>query len=130
MFKNSKEIIAKFTSGIEDKKADYLKRENSNFVYSLPLLRHNLTNHAEEQFLFDNILPKRLKELYEDGVVYVHDKQLSAYCVSISCKDIATKGIPTLAKNMISSQPTKRLDTLLRHFSNLVVLVSQQVSGK
>src|SRR5699024_11719 len=33
------------------------------------------------------------------------------------------------AKNMISSKPTKRLSILLRHFSNVVTLVSQQVSG-
>src|SRR5699024_11025171 len=66
---------------------------------------------------------------YENGAVYVHDRQLAPYCVSISCMDIATKGIPSLAKNMISSKPTKRLSTLLRHFSNVITLVSQQVSG-
>lgn len=129
MFKNTTDIIRKFTSNESTKQTDYLKHENSNYVYSLPLLRHNLTNHAEEEFLFDHILPKRIKELYDDGTIYVHDKQLAPYCVSISCMDIATKGIPSLAKNMISSRPTKRLSTLLRHFSNVVTLVSQQVSG-
>jgi ribonucleoside-triphosphate reductase (formate) len=129
MFQNSEQIIQKFTSNTEDKKADYLKRENSNYVYSLPLLRHNLNNHAEEEFLFRHVLPKRIKELYDDGIVYVHDKQLAPYCVSISCKDIAMKGIPSLAKNMITSKPTKRLSILLRHFSNVVTLISQQVSG-
>ncbi len=129
MFKSSQDIIAKFTSGVEDKKSDYLKRENSNFVYSLPLLRHNVTNRAEEEYLMNRIFPKELKELYEDGVVYIHDKQLSAYCLSVGCKDIATHGIPTLAKNMIASKPTTKLDILLRHFSNIVVLMSQQVSG-
>ncbi|KAB8129905.1 ribonucleoside-triphosphate reductase [Gracilibacillus oryzae] len=129
MFQNSEQIIKKFTSQSEDKKADYLKRENSNYVYSLPLLRHNLNNHAEEQFLFQHVLPPRIKELYDEGIVYVHDKQLAPYCVSISCLDIAMKGIPTIAKNMITSKPTKRLSTLLRHFSNVVTLISQQVSG-
>ncbi|SER62319.1 ribonucleoside-triphosphate reductase [Gracilibacillus ureilyticus] len=129
MFENSEQIIQKFTSASEDKKADYLKRENSNYVYSLPLLRHNLNNYAEERFLFQNVLPPRIKELYDEGIVYVHDKQLAPYCVSISCLDIAMKGIPTLAKNMITSKPTKRLSILLRHFSNVVTLISQQVSG-
>ncbi|TVX95954.1 anaerobic ribonucleoside-triphosphate reductase [Cohnella terricola] len=129
MFRRSEEIIATFTSPSETKQADYLKRENSNYVYSLPLLRHNLTNHAEERFLLQSIMPAWLTELYEDGVVYIHDKQLSPYCVSVSCKDIAMNGIPTLAKNMTASKPTRRLDTLLRHFSNIVVLMSQQVSG-
>ncbi|WP_208591176.1 anaerobic ribonucleoside-triphosphate reductase [Gracilibacillus suaedae] len=129
MFQNTEQIIKKFTSSEDDKKADYLKRENSNYVYSLPLLRHNLTNHAEEQFLFQHILPPRIKELYDEGIVYVHDKQLAPYCVSISCRDIAMKGIPSLAKNMITSRPTKRLSILLRHFSNVVTLISQQVSG-
>ncbi|WP_340454885.1 anaerobic ribonucleoside-triphosphate reductase [Oceanobacillus sp. HCA-5259] len=123
------DIVQKFTSQQENKQTDYLRHENSNYVYSLPLLRHNLTNHAEEEFLFTQILPPRMKELYDDGVVYVHDKQLAPYCVSISCMDIATKGIPTLAKNMITSKPAKRIPTLLRHFSNVVTLVSQQVSG-
>ncbi|MBT2217704.1 ribonucleoside-triphosphate reductase [Virgibacillus dakarensis] len=129
MFKNTEQIIQKFTSNVEDKRADYLKHENSNYVYSLPLLRHNIHNYAEEAYLFKHILPPRLKELYDDGSIYVHDKQLAPYCVSISCLDIATKGIPALAKNMIESKPTKRLSILLRHFSNVVTLVSQQVSG-
>ncbi|OEG00346.1 ribonucleoside-triphosphate reductase [Vulcanibacillus modesticaldus] len=129
MFSNSKEIIEKFISKDEDKRTDYLKRENSNYVYSLPLLRLNLTNFAEENHLMDNILPKELVDLYHEGIVYIHDKQLSPYCVSISCLDVALKGIPTLAKNMLTSKPAKRLDTLLRHFSNVVTLMSQQVSG-
>ncbi len=129
MFKSTDEIIEKFVSIDEDKKADYLKRENSNYVFSLPLLRLNLTNYSEEQYLLNSVLPKELKELYEDGIVYIHDKQLSPYCLSVSCKDVATFGIPTLAKNMLSSKPTKRLDTLLRHYSNIIVLMSQQVSG-
>ena len=129
MFSRTEEIVETFTSPSETKQADYLKRENSNFVYSLPLLRHNLTNFSEERYLLERILPARLTELYRDGVVYIHDKQLSPYCLSVSCKDIATKGIPTLAKNMMSSRPTRKLDTLLRHFSNVVVLMSQQVSG-
>ncbi|WP_058309040.1 anaerobic ribonucleoside-triphosphate reductase [Gracilibacillus massiliensis] len=129
MFKNTTEIINQFLSQQDNKQTDYLKHENSNYVYSLPLLRHNLTNHAEEQFLMNHILPPKIKELYEQGIVYVHDKQLAPYCVSISCIDIATKGIPSLAKNMISSKPTKRMSTLIRHFSNVVTLISQQVSG-
>ncbi|MFC4597985.1 anaerobic ribonucleoside-triphosphate reductase [Cohnella hongkongensis] len=129
MFRHTEEIIDTFTSPSETKQADYLKRENSNFVYSLPLLRHNLTNFSEEEYLLQNVLPASLTKLYRDGVVYIHDKQLSPYCLSVSCKDIAARGIPTLAKNMMSSKPTRKLDTLLRHFSNVVVLMSQQVSG-
>ena len=129
MFKSTEEIIDKFTSGAEDKKADYLKRENSNFVYSLPLLRHNLTNYAEEHYLMNYVFPKELVDLYHEGIIYIHDKQLSPYCVSVGCREIALEGIPTLAKNMLSSRPAKRLDTLLRHFSNVVTLMSQQVSG-
>lgn len=128
-FNNTNQIINKFIGNTEDKESDYLKRENSNFVYSLPLLRKNISNFAEETFLMDNIFPKELVRAYEEGVVYIHDKQLSSYCLSVSCKDVATKGIPTLAKNMIASKPTKKLPVLLRHFSNIVVLMSQQVSG-
>lgn len=129
MFENTEQIIRKFTSTVDDKQSDYLKHENSNYVYSLPLLRHNLNNHAEEEFLFNQVLPPEMKTLYDEGVIYVHDKQLAPYCVSISCLDIASKGIPSLAKNMISSKPTTRLSTLIRHFSNVVTLISQQVSG-
>lgn len=129
MFKNTEQIIEKFISTTKDKKSDYLKHENSNYVFSLPLLRHNLNNHAEEEFLFAHVLPPQIKKLYDDGLVYVHDRQLAPYCVSISCLDIAMKGLPSIAKNMISSQPTKRLSILIRHFSNVVTLISQQVSG-
>ncbi len=129
MFKSTEELINKFIGDDDDKRADYLKRENSNFVYSLPLLRKNLSNMAEEEYLMKHILPKRLVELYDDGVIYIHDKQLSSYCQSISCKDVAAKGIPSIAKNMLESGPSSSLPTLVRHFSNLVTLMSQQVSG-
>lgn len=129
MFKTTDELIAKFIGNDDDKRADYLKRENSNFVYSLPLLRKNLSNKAEEEYLMNHILPKKLVELYEDGVIYIHDKQLSSYCQSISCRDVAMRGLPSLAKNMLESDPASSLFTLIRHFSNIVTLMSQQVSG-
>lgn len=122
-------MIQKFLSTEEDHVTDFLKRENSNYVYSLPLLRKNITNAVEEAYLMRHILPKRLVDLYEEGVVYIHDKQLSSYCQSISCKDIASYGIPSLAKNMLESGPASSLSTLIRHFSNVVTLMSQQVSG-
>jgi ribonucleoside-triphosphate reductase (formate) len=129
MFKTTKQLIDKFIGNDDDKRADYLKRENSNFVYSLPLLRKNLSNKAEEEYLMNKILPAKLVELYEDGVVYIHDKQLSSYCQSVSCKDIATRGLPSIAKNMLESDAASSLPTLIRHFSNMVTLMSQQVSG-
>jgi len=129
MFKNTNELISKFIANDDDIKTDYLKRENSNFVYSLPLLRKNICNKSEEEYLMTKIFPRKLVDLYKDGIVYIHDKQLSSYCQSISCKDIATLGIPSLAKNMLESEPCSSLDVLLRHFSNIVVLMSQQVSG-
>ena len=129
MFKNTNELIDKFIANDDDIKTDYLKRENSNFVYSLPLLRKNICNKSEEEYLMTKIFPKKLVDLYKDGVIYIHDKQLSSYCQSISCKDIATLGIPSRAKNMLESEPCSSLDVLLRHFSNIVVLMSQQVSG-
>lgn len=129
MFNDTHEIINKFVSEEDTKKTDYLKNENSNFVYSLALLRKNLSNYSEEEYLMTEVLPKELVEMYLKGIVYIHDKQLCSYCQSISCTDIANKGVPTLAKNMIPSAPTKRLKKLFRHFSNVVVLMSQQVSG-
>lgn len=129
MFKTTEELINKFIGNDEDKRSDYLKRENSNFVYSLPLLRKNISNKAEEEYLMKHIFPRKLVELYNDGVIYIHDKQLSSYCQSVSCKDIATKGIPSIAKNMLESDAASSLPTLIRHFSNVVTLMSQQVSG-
>lgn len=129
MFNNTHEIINKFVSNEDTKKTDYLKRENSNFVYSLALLRKNLSNYGEEEYLMTEIFSKELVNMYKKGIVYIHDKQLCSYCQSISCSDIAAKGVPTLALNMIPSAPTKRLRKLFRHFSNIIVLMSQQVSG-
>jgi len=129
MFNDTHEIINKFVSKEDTKKTDYLKRENSNFVYGLPLLRKNLSNYSEEEYLMTEIFSKELVDMYQKGIVYIHDKQLSSYCQSISCTDIASIGVPTLAKNMIPSAPTKRLKKLFRHFSNVIVLMSQQVSG-
>lgn len=129
MFKDTNALIDKFIGNDDDKRSDYLKRENSNFVYSIALLRKNLSNRAEEEYLMTKILPENLVKLYEEGVVYIHDKQLSSYCQSVSCKDIATKGLPSIAKNMLESEPASSLSTLVRHFSNIVTLMSQQVSG-
>jgi len=129
MFNDTHEIINKFVSKEDTKKTDYLKRENSNFVYGLPLLRKNLSNYSEEEYLMTEVFPKELVNMYQKGIVYIHDKQLSSYCQSISCTDIASIGVPTLAKNMIPSAPTKRLRKLFRHFSNVITLMSQQVSG-
>lgn len=129
MFDNSQEIIKKFTVGIEDNKKDYLLRENSNFVYSLSLLRHNIDNFEEEKYLMENIFTKELKDLYEEKVIYVHDKKLAPYCNSVSCLTIATIGVPTISKNMLSSKPTKKIGTFFRQLSNLVTMISQQSSG-
>lgn len=129
LLKTSQEVIKTFTSNTEDKKADYLKRENSNFVYSIALLRHNIDNHEEEDYLMNEIFSPELRALYEAGEIYPHDKKLAPYCVSLGCKDIATVGLPTIAKNMLASAPTKRLSKLIRHFSNAVTLISQQASG-
>lgn len=129
MLKTSQDVIKKFIGNDDDATTDYLKHENSNFVYSLPLLRKNISNLAEEEYLMTHILPKSLVDLYKDGVVYIHDKQLSSYCQSVSCKDIATLGVPSIAKNMLQSSAASSLPTLIRHFSNIVTLMSQQVSG-
>jgi ribonucleoside-triphosphate reductase len=129
MLKTSQDVIKKFIGNDDDATTDYLKHENSNFVYSLPLLRKNISNLAEEEYLMTHILPKSLVDLYQNGVVYIHDKQLSSYCQSVSCKDIATLGVPSIAKNMLQSAAASSLPTLIRHFSNVVTLMSQQVSG-
>lgn len=129
MFQDSQEIIKKFTIGEDDSKKDYLLRENSNFVYSLPLLRHNVDNHEEEEYLMENIFTPEIKKLYDEGVVYIHDKKLAPYCNSLSCLTVATVGVPTTAKNMLDSKPTKKLNTFFRQLSNAVVLLSQQTSG-
>ena len=110
MFNNTYEIINKFVSSEDTKKTDYLKRENSNFFYSLALLRKNLSNYGEEEYLMSEIFSKELVNMYKKGIVYIHDKQLCSYCQSISCSDIAAKGVPTLALNMIPSAPTKKPD--------------------
>jgi anaerobic ribonucleoside-triphosphate reductase len=108
---------------------DNLRRENSNFIYSLALLRKNIYNQAEEDYLMDHVFPPELVEAYRDGAIYIHDKQLSAYCQSVSCRDVASLGMPSTAANETESEPAQSLEILLRHFSNLVTQMSQQVSG-
>lgn len=127
--KTSQDIIKTFTVGENSSEKDILLRENSNFVYGLPLLRHNIDNHEEKEFLYNEIYTKELVRLADEGVIYIHDKQLAPYCNSISCLTVATIGVPTIAKNMISSKPTSKINTFFRQISNLVVLISQQSSG-
>jgi len=130
MFKDSEEIINNLLgTDNDDKKNDFLRRENSNFIYSLSLLRHQIDNFEEEKYLMKNVLPQSLVETAKTGEIYIHDKKLQPYCVSVSCRDIAMKGIPALAKNMVESTSAKNLFILTRHFSNIVTFFSQQVSG-
>src|SRR5574343_299013 len=125
-YKNSQEIISIFTrsenSTIDEiNKKDFLLRENSNFVESLSLLRHNIDNYEEKKFLYTNIYTKEMQDLADDGVVYIHDKQLAPYCNSVSCLTIASIGVPTTAKNMIASRPTNKIRTFLRQERKTVV---------
>ena len=129
MFKSTTDIIKKFVQTDEDKKTDFLKRENSNFIYCLSLLRKNISNYSEERYLFKEIFSPKLVKKYKEGEIYIHDKSLAPYCNSTSCRDVAMKGIPTNAKNMIESKPTKDFFYFTRHLSNVVTLISQQVSG-
>jgi len=129
MFNNSKDVINAYFSDANTKEADFVKRENSNLIRSLSGLRHSIDNYIEEKYLLSEILSPEVTKLYTNGDIYIHDRKLSPYCVSISAKDIAASGIPTIAKNMIESKPAKRVNSLMRHFSNVVVLISQQVSG-
>ena len=129
MFKSGIEIIKKFVQKSEDKKTDFLKRENSNFIYGLSLLRKNISNHTEQNYLFKEIFPEKLVKKYTEGEIYIHDKSLSPYCNSTSCRDIALYGLPSTAKNMMESKPTKDFFYFTRHLSNAVTLMSQQVSG-
>ena len=129
MFKSGTEIVKKFVQKSEDKKTDFLKRENSNFIYGLSLLRKNISNHTEQSYLFQEIFPEKLVKKYTEGEIYIHDKSLSPYCNSTSCRDIALYGLPTTAKNMMASKPTDDFFYFTRHLSNAVTLMSQQVSG-
>ncbi len=129
MFKDSQEIIDKMVSNVDDKKSDFLKRENSNYIYGLPLLRKNVHNYEEEKYLIENILNERVMKLYQEGDIYLHDKSIQPYCNSLSTKDISTKGVPSLSPNMLSSSPTKNIYRFIRHISNAVTFMSQQVSG-
>lgn len=129
MFKSTQEIISKFVGNDEDKKSDFLKRENSNFIVSNALMRKNIYNYAEEKYLIENVLDKELMELYKNGDIYIHDKSLQVYCVSLSTKDVSTKGLPSLSPNMLASHGTTDIYTFIRQISNAVTLMSQQVSG-
>lgn len=129
MFKSPISIVKKFVQTEEDKKTDFLKRENSNFIYGLPLLRKNVSNYVEQEYLFKEIFPEKLVKKYTEGEIYIHDKSLAPYCNSTSCRDIAMRGLPTTAKNMIQSKATDNFFYFTRHLSNAVTLISQQVSG-
>lgn len=129
MFRSSQEIIKKFIGSDDDKQSDYLKRENSNFIYSNALMRKNIYNYEEEKYLLNHVLDSDIRELYQNGDVYIHDKSLQVYCVSTSTKDISNRGIPSRAFNMQISKPTKDIYTFINQMSNTVTLMSQQVSG-
>ena len=76
-FRSGQDVVNKFIyKGEEDSESDYLKRENSNFIYSNSLMRKNISNLYEEKYLMEHIFPQELVEKYKSGEIYVHDKVL------------------------------------------------------
>lgn len=130
--KNSQDIINSMVNEVdseENVERDFLLRNNANNVYGIQLVNKNISDRAHAEYLFKNIIPDKAKTLYEDGVIYIHDKSLQAYCISLDMKQVALEGIPTIAKNINESKPTKNFFTFMRHISNAVTLLSNQVSG-
>jgi ribonucleoside-triphosphate reductase len=101
MVNSAKEIIDRLTvnpkklrqnaTAKDEKIKDFLLRENSNFVENIQLIYHNIQNHEDEKYLFEEIFEPEVQKLYKDGTIYVHDKKLMVYCNSLSCREIATK---------------------------------------
>lgn len=116
-------------SEVDQIQKDHAERENANSIKGISLVDKNIIDLAHKEFLFKNILPQELVDKYNEGEIYIHDKQLKNYCMSMPCRTIVMEGIPTLAKNMLTSESTKKVTMLIKHFSNTVVLLSQQVSG-
>lgn len=139
MVNSAKEIIDRLTvnpkklranaTAKDEKIKDFLLRENSNFVENIQLIYHNIQNHEDEKYLFEEIFEPEVQQLYKDGTIYVHDKKLMVYCNSLSCREIATKGIPSLAANMHAPGAPKHVSSLVGLMSNAVTLLSQQTSG-
>jgi ribonucleoside-triphosphate reductase len=130
--KNSQDIIESMVvekDSDENTERDFLLRNNANNVFSVQLINKNITERAHAQYLFEKIISKKAKQMYDDGVIYIHDKSLQNYCVSLDMKQIALEGIPTIAKNINASAPTKNFFTFMRHISNAVTLMSNQISG-
>lgn len=130
--KNSQDIIKVMVldkDSDENEDRDFLIRENANNIYSIALVSKQIHQHEHAKYLFENIISKNATKLHKDGTIYLHDKGLMPYCVSLDVKQIAGEGIPTIAKNMNGSKPTKSFFKFIRHISNAVTFLSNQVSG-
>ena len=109
-----------------------LVKANANFVRSVMVVEHVVTGKLMKDYFFDVIcegIPVR--ELHDEGWVYVHqlNKPLSPYCIGLSARDIAERGLRSNAKNERIAGPPRRLETLFLQCANLICLVAQEVSG-
>ena len=130
--RNSQDIIKTMVIDEDDdtnEERDFLIRDNANNIFGVALISKQIHNYEHAKYLFDNIIPDKATELYKDGTIYLHDKSLMNYCVSLDMKQIALEGIPSNAKNMNKSAPTKSFFKFIRHISNAVTFLSNQVSG-
>ena len=130
--KSSQDIIKSMVvenDSDENIERDFLMRNNANNIASIKLIDKNITEFEHAKYLFENIIPEKAKDLYDEGVIYIHDKTLMNYCVSLDCKQVALEGVPTIAKNMLASKPTKSFFKFMRHLSNVCVYITNQCSG-
>jgi len=108
---------------------DNIGRHNSNLIRSIATLEGLINGKVSKEYWF-KIFGKKAKILHEEGWIYIHNlSKLGPYCTGFTAKDVAKKGLNSLAANNLSTRPPKYLESLVNQIANLIFLISQEVHG-
>ncbi len=104
-------------------------RHNSNLIRSVASLEGMISGKVCKEYWF-KIYGEKAKILHEEGWIYIHNlSKLGPYCTGFTARDIAKKGLNSLAPNNLNTRPPKHLDSLINQIYNLIFLISQEVHG-
>ncbi len=108
---------------------DNIGRHNSNLIRSIATLEGLLSGEVSKEYWL-NIFGEKARILYEEGWIYIHNlSKLGPYCTGFTARDVAKKGLNSLAPNNLNTRPPKHLESLINQIYNLIFLISQEVHG-
>lgn len=107
-------------------KSDWKIHADDQIDYSLQGMYKMITNYASEQFWFNEVYTREMRDCHEEGDFHIHkSSSLSSYCVGWDLYDILVVGFGGVPGN-VSSRPAKHLRSALGQLVNFLFTLTQE----